>query len=627
MPDRSAHGASLIRQRSWIGIVVPAVYVVLSVVTLWVWGLRGVYPLIGDEPHYLVIGDALWRFGGIDVLLAYESELSSRVFYPPGLGEVGSQVTSYGHVVPGDRGTFSWHGYLLGWVAGLPVALFGVEAARWSMVVIGAGIAFVVWWAAGVFFASSRVRLLVSLTLVVTYPFLLASFQIFPDFVAGGLALLGIAWLMRSSQRPSGSWPTVLVAFPIALLPWLGIKFAPVAAVLLLAMVWRSRNRWWLVVAPAAISAALLMAFNAYAYGSPFGSLSEGTVEFGGDFWIRLAGMLVDQNQGVLLFNPILWLGLAGLVPFWRRDRLVGSVWSLVFGLLWVLGAAHPGWFGGGSFMGRYSWGMALLLMLPAMVTLAALLRRSFALFWVALGASLAFSAWMFILGVFVSDAGPGVPLGLDFYNKPMGNWLDSYSVLWFPLQDFFAALYNPVWAWSYGVNYVWLVLALLAGILGAVRVGLRGLLVAGVGALVAVIASGMLSSPGERSVREVQDAQVAAGLDQPGVIAGGPVWLMRDGTYEWSITYSAEPPPVDVAGRWELVRAMDEQVVATGELPGTSGEMEQVMVPVAYRNLSPRQFFLRVFWNGNGSVEVYSTSIRHGSLMRWHVSGAFGLL
>ena len=600
------------RSRWFAPAVVVAAYVVVSAITLWVWSIRGVYPLIGDEPHYLIIGDALWRFGGIDVLAAYQSELVDRVFYPPGLGEVGSQVTTYGHVVPGDQGIFSWHGYLLGWVAGLPVALFGVEAARWSMVVIGAGIAFVVWWAAGVFFASPRVRLLVALTLLVTYPFLLASFQIFPDFVAGGLALLGITWLMFSSRQPSGYGSTVLVAFLVALLPWLGIKFAPVAAALLLAILWRSKDRWWLVVVPAAISAALLMAFNAYAYASPFGSLSEGTVEIGGDFWIRLAGMLIDQNQGALLFNPILWLGLAGLVPFWRRDRLVGSVWLLVFGLLWVLGAAHPGWYGGGSFMGRYSWGMALILMLPAMVTLAAVLRRSVLGFSVAVLGSLAFSTWVFALGVFVSDAGPGVPLGMDFYNKPMDIWLDSYSVLWFPLQGFFAALYNPEWAWSYGVNYVWLVLALLVVILGAVRVGLRGWLVAGAASLVAVIASGIVSSPGERSVRQVQEVQVAPGIDQPGVIAGGPVWLMRDGPYEWSTTYSAGLPPVDVVGRWELVSAMDEQVVATGEMPGTSGAVERLNVPVAYRSLSPRQFFLRVAWTGSGPMKVAETGIDH---------------
>jgi len=593
--------------------VVPAVYLAVSLVTLWVWSVRGVYPLIGDEPHYLVIGDALWRFGGIDVLAAYESELSTRVFYPPGLGELGAPVTAFGHVVPGERGIFSWHGYLLGWIAGLPVALVGVEAARWSMVAIGAAIAFIVWWAAGSFFASQRVRLLVALTLVLTYPFLLASIQIFPDFVAGGLTLLGLTWLMRASKQSPCSRSRIPVASLVALLPWLGIKFAPVAAVLLIAMAWRARSRWWLVVVPGAISAALLMVFNAYAYGSPFGSLSEGTVEFGGDFWIRLAGLLVDQNQGVLLFNPILWLGLAGLIPFLRRDRLLGGVWLVVFGLLWVLGAAHPGWYGGGSFVGRYSWGMALLLMLPAMATLAAVLRRSRAWFSVAVVASLAFSAWVFVLGVFVSGAGPDVPLGLDFYNKPMGTWLESYSVLWFPMQDFLAAFYNPEWVWGYRVNFVWLALALLVVGLGAARVAVRWWLGAGVVALLAVIGVGIASSPGERSVQQAQNVQVTPGFDQPGVIAGGPVWLMRGSPYTWSISYSAELPPVDVVGRWELIRAIDEVVMAAGELPGTSGAVQVVEVPAAYRRLSPRQFYLRIAWTGSGAMTVEETVVSHG--------------
>ena len=595
-----------------ISLVVPATYLLVSAVTLWIWSARGVYPLIGDEPHYLVIGDALWRFGGIDVAAAYQSELANRVFYPPGLGEAGASITDYGHVVPGDRGVFSWHGYLLGWVAGVPVSLFGVEVARWVMVAIGAGIAFVVWWATGSFFSSPRVRVLVALTLVVTYPFLLASVQIFPDFVAGGLALLGIVWLLRADQARATWWSRASVALLVALLPWLGIKFAPIAALLLIAMAWRSRSLWWQVLLPGALSALLLMAFNAYAYGSPFGSLAEGTVEFSGDFWIRLPGMLVDQNQGALLFNPILWLGLAGLVPFLRRDRLVGATWVLSFGLLWVLGAAHPGWYGGGSFIGRYSWGMALLLMLPAMVALESIRRRSRALFSAVVIASLAFSAWVFVLGVFVSDAGPGVPLGLDFYNKPMDTWLDSYSVLWFPLQDFLAALYNPQWAWGYAVNYGWLTLVIVVVALGAVGASRRTWLMFGTASFAVLVALGLVSEPGTRTVRQVQDVQVMPGGGSPGVVAGGPVWLMRDGPYQWSITYSAGLPDVDVVGRWELVRAMDEQVVAAGELAGTAGATEVVVVPVAYRSLSPRQYFLRVSWTGAGPMIVSETGIEH---------------
>ena len=597
---------------------IVGLYIVVSLLTLVVWSARGVYPFAGDEPHYLVIGDALWRFGGLDVAAAYQAELVQRAFYPPGLGELNDPITVYGHVVPGERGVFSWHGYLLGWIVGIPSALFGPEAARGAMVVLGSGIAYVVWRVTGEFFAERRIRVAVAAVLVLTYPFLLASTQIFPDFVAGGLVLLGVAWLMAAARTRVVGAVTVISAVLVSTLPWFGIKFAPIAAVLLLAMAWRSRPAWWLVLGPGALSGVLFAGFNYYAYGSPFGSLTGGTVEFGGDFWIRLAGMIVDQNQGALLFNPLLWLGLVGLVPFLRRDRLVGTVWSASFLLLWVLGAAHPGWYGGGSFIGRYSWGLALLLMLPAMVTLAWLRSRSPRWFVAALAASLAFSAWVFTLGVFVGGAGPDVPLGLDFFTKPIDTWLDSYSVLWFPIQGFLGAFYNPDWSWLFLVNYVWIGLAVVAigvGWLGALRIRLRGLLpLGGLAALagIAIVGVGLISVPGDRSVVQIQEVQVEPGTQPPGTVAGGPVWLMRDGPYTWAVEYATDLPEVDVAGRWEIVRAMDESVVAAGELPGTNGQVAIIERKVPWRSLSPRQFYLRVVWSGQGTMAVDSTGVRH---------------
>jgi hypothetical protein len=596
----------------WGGALVVSLSVLVGALTLIIWSARGSYPLTGDEPHYLVIGEALWRFGGIDVAAAYETELLERVFYPPGLGEPGAALTSYGHVVPAATGDFSWHGYLLGWIAGAPVAVFGAEAARWVMVVLAAGIAWLVWFLAGLFFAGVRARFAVAVTLVLTYPFLLASVLVFPDFVAGGLALLAFAWLMARARGQFPAWSTMVGSFLVALLPWLGLKFAPVAAVLLLAMAWRAGRMWWQVMIPSAVSAVLFAVFNTYAYGSPFGSLAGGAVQFTSDVWLRLVGMLIDQDQGALLFNPILWLGIAGVIPFLRRDRFVGVVWLITFGLVWVLGAAHPGWYGGGSFIGRYSWGLALLLMLPTMTTLVAVHRRS--RLWCAalLGGSLVFSAWVAILGWFVSSFGFALPLGLDFFTKPMGTWLESYTVLWFPVQGFLPAIYDPAWAWRFPVNYGWLAVLMIVVVLSFIRASRRLWLLTGVIGLIAVVMLGLVSTPGDRSVRQLQDVQVLPEIDQPGVIAGGPVWVMRDGPYLWNIAYSAELPPVDVVGRWELVRAMDEQVVAKGELLGTSDVVERVNVPIAYRSLSPRQYFLRIAWIGAGSLTVVESGIDH---------------
>ena len=593
-------------------LVPSVVYLVISLLTLGIWSLRGVYGLTGDEPHYLVIGDALWRWGSLDVAQAYMAELAQPNFYWPGMGEPGAPLSTYAHVVPGPNGDFSWHGYLLGWWAALPTYVFGAEAARLAMVVIGCAVAYVVWQLTEQFFDNRTARLVTALMFVISYPFLLASVQIFPDFVAGGLVLAALLWLLASRRQTVGTFTTVVTASAVSLLPWIGIKYAPVAALFLVVMSVRARRRWWLIISVGAVSALLLMWFNAYAFGSPFGTSTEGALEFNEAFWIRLAGLLLDQNQGALLYNPILWLGLIGLIPFIRRDRLVGWSWVAAFVALWVLGAAHPGWYGGGSFMGRYGWGMALMLIVPAMVTMAALWNRRRSLFWLASALSFAFSVWVFVLGVFVSDAGPGSVAGLDFYTKPMDTWLESYSVLWFPLQDFFAAMYNPTWVWGYAVNFGWLLFAVVAVLLGAIGISKRAWLVSGSLGLVLVVVLGFVSQPGTRSVQQMQDVQVTPGMSAPGVIAGGPVWLMRDGPYEWTVSYSAELPAVDVVGRWEVIRALDEQVVAAGELPGTATAVERVEIPLAYRSLSPRQYFLRIIWNGAGSMTVVDTGIEH---------------
>ena len=87
-------------------------------------------------------------------------------------------------------------------------------------------------------------------------------------------------------------------------------------------------------------------------------------------------------------------------------------------------------------------------------------------------------------------------------------------------------------------------------------------------------------------------------------------MWLMRDGPYTWAVEYSSDLPEVDVAGRWEIVRAMDESVVAAGELPGTNGQVAIIERKVPWRSLSPRQFYLRVVWSGQSRMRIVATHV-----------------
>lgn len=587
------------------GFFVVGVSLLVNLVALLVWNWRGMYGLTGDEPHYLVISDALWSFRSFDVSAAYLKEALIPNFYSLGLAPEGVALGtdwSWGHVVESSNGVFSWHGVLVGWLLAVPLGLFGILGAKITMVVLGAGIVWVIYLLSGLVTASVRVRFVVSLVLALTYPILLASNQIFPDLPAGGLALLGVYWLMRDvAGRPSRPALAFVVAFMVALLPWVGIKYAPVAAVLLIAMFIASRNRI-AIAAATVISAVLLMLFQWYAYDSPLGAFAEGVVEYGPEFWMRLSGLLLDQNQGLLLYSPLLWLGLFGIAALFRYSRLVGVVWLLSVLLFLIPSAAHPGSYGGGSFVGRYGWGAALLFMVPTMLVLARLPRR-----WLIAvsGLSLLFSAWIFITQVLVGGTYPGGPVALDLYTKPAETWLESYSVFYYPFQQFVPALYNLSWAWGFWTNWFWLVALGLVVVVSLMRVRRTVVVIAGSLAAVALIAVGVISVPGDELV--VVEQNISAQV--PGVVAGGPTWNMREGVYNWSVDYVSSGTS-GVAGQWELLATADATTVAVGELPTTNGEVATVTQAIPFRSLQPRGFTLRVSWYGEGTFEVVSTSV-----------------
>ena len=589
------------------GLIVVAVAFAVNLAALLIWNARGLYGLSGDEPHYLVISDALWSFRSFDVSAAYLKEALIPQFYSLGLAPSGVSLGSdwsWGHVVESSNGVFSWHGVLVGWFLAVPLGLFGILGAKIAMIALGAGFAWVVYLLSGQILTSVRLRLAVSLVLVLTYPLLLASNQIFPDLPAGGLALLGLYWLIwevkGAKARPV---VTFVIAFLVALLPWVGIKYAPIAAVILIALLIVSKSKVSVVLA-GAVSAALLMAFQWYAYDSPFGAFAEGVVEYGPEFWLRLSGLVLDQNQGFLFYSPLLWLGLLGIVPLFRFSRLVGVVWLVSVLLFLIPSAAHPGSYGGGSFVGRYGWGAALLFFVPTIFVLASLSRR-----WLigVLGGSLVFSAWIFVTQVFIGGSYPGGPVALDLYTKATDTWLESYSIFFFPLQKLFPAFYDPAWAWTYSVNWVW-----AAALIGVIAISFFSLtarvlaIAAGVFAAVVVLA-GVVSVPGDQRV--VVEQNISAEVS--GVVAGGPTWNMREGDYTWSVDYRwVGDESLGVVGKWELLETAGGTPVAAGELPATTGDVSSISQVIPFRSFQPRGFTLRVSWYGEGTFEVVSTSV-----------------
>jgi hypothetical protein len=255
--------------------------------------------------------------------------------------------------------------------------------------------------------------------------------------------------------------------------------------------------------------------------------------------------------------------------------------------------------------VGRYSWPLAVLAILPALAGLGWLADRSRRGFGIVVVLGLAWNAFAFGWATLGGFAAPGQPAGFDLYTKPVGTWLESYAVFWFPVQDWVPALYDPTWAYGFAPNAAWLLVpAALVVLALRVRAGLAALGVA----LVVVAGAGAVSVPGPRQ-EEVRIDRTSAAA---GYLAGEPIRQMRQGPYTWSITYRAAPV-AGPAGRWELVRSVDGAVVASGELAGSGGEERTERVTVPYLSLRPVEYSLRVAGYGSGPLTVVSTGVAHG--------------
>lgn len=599
-------------------------YVLLTLITLATWDVRGVYGLTGDEPHYLVMTDSLLGDRTMELTSAYGREFANPTFYSLGLASVGVEGPGElgppaAHVVPTAQGYFSWHGWGVPFLAALVLPWAGVMGVKAVMAAAGFVVIVSAWIIAGLLGARASHRVGMVAAVAVAYPLLLASGQIFPDLWAGGLALVVFVWLLNDRWRHS-TWATAAAGVSVGALPWLGMKFA-LAAVILAAGVLvvalrrvRVSSVVWFVV-PLGLVGGALVAYHFWAFGSLLGPPTEGALAFGRDFRMLLPGLLFDQNQGLLFFNPALWLALPGVVLLWRRTRIVAAIWTAVFLAIWIPGAAHPGLYGMGSFNGRYAWALACLAVVPALFGFAALFNRVPRAGWIVSILALVFQMYLWALGTFVSAGGPGLPRGLDLYARPITTWLESYSAWWFPIQDFLPAWYNSEWAFAFWPNAVWLLIGLLAAFLALGR-GPWGLprsswRLGAVGAMAIVIGAGFVSTPGPRSEAVLVGTTTEPGDRSAGFIAEGALRDMRSGPYTWGVEYLA--PGSAPVGKWELIRAMDGAVVASGEITGSGGEPTWTGATVGYRSLVPREYFLRIGWYANAPLRVDALTVDHG--------------
>lgn len=332
----------------------------------------------GDEPHYLVVAQSLWRDGDFKI----ENNHARRDYREYFAADLEPDYLTRG----ADGEIYSIH------PVGLPVVMAPVYAAGGYpgvvfVLVVMAGVAAGLMWRAVVGLTEAPGAATFGVAAVVlTGPFLFNAFAVYPEVAAGLAVALAFTRLSSASPGPVLTrWGVVGVAG--AALPWLSTKYAPMsAAIILIALariVWPAAgstpSRTGIVRASAALLlpyAASLVAWFSFFYAfwgtpwpqAPYGQLAQTrplNLVFGAP------GLLFDQEYGLVPYAPVYLLAATGLWRMWRAGgelarRSVEVV--LLFGALLGTVGAFRIWWGGTAAPGRPLTSGLLLLALPIAV-------------------------------------------------------------------------------------------------------------------------------------------------------------------------------------------------------------------------------------------------------------------
>jgi hypothetical protein len=308
----------------------------------------------GDEPHYLIMMQSLWRDHDLRIENNHAREDYTEYFNAP----LSPDYRTRGI----DGQIYSIH------PVGLPVLaapVFGVAGYRgvvWLLVVMAALTATLMWRWAQVSTGSDEAATVAWVAVCTGTPFLFNSFAVYPEIPAALCVMVAIGWRPDAVRRDPRSREYFVRAMAISVLPWLSTKYAPMAAALVAVLAWRAlRHRRALValVLPFLVSLGLWLAFFYWIWGSPsptapYGSSTQtslATLSVGGP------GLLFDQEYGVLIFAPALAIGIVGLARMcWDRDRMLfaraAEVALVAAGLLVAVGSFDL-WWGGSAPPGR----------------------------------------------------------------------------------------------------------------------------------------------------------------------------------------------------------------------------------------------------------------------------------
>ncbi len=291
--------------------------------------------ITGDEPFYLITTQSLLDDGNLDLREQYATRSYESFFdHRDGLW-MQSVALEDGRVLsPHNVGlsVLLLPGFALGGLAGAQFQLVLIAALTWALAYL---------LALRLTEARPLLVWLATAAVALSATAFIYSSEIYPE-VPAALALVGALLVATGRERlPVGR--VVALVLLLSALPWLGAKYAPLAALVAFYVLWRGEPRGRLVlIGGGAVSALAYGAFHlvtyesltpynvnlVYAGGSTATIVGE-HVEFG-DRVYRLWGLLIDRRFGVARWAPLLLAVVPGLLLVARGDARQRLVLGLV---------------------------------------------------------------------------------------------------------------------------------------------------------------------------------------------------------------------------------------------------------------------------------------------------------
>ena len=311
-----------------------------------------------DEPQYLLTAISLAEDRDLDIA----DELADgrwRSFHALALPEQTERLA--------DGRRLSPHDPLLPLLLAGPVAAGGWVGAKLAMAAVAGLLAALLVWTAvrrlGVPLATAT---LATVLLACSPPLAVYGSQIYPELPAA-LAVLAAAAALTSAAPPGGP-ATLVTGVAVAALPWLGVKYVPVAAAIAVVVCWRlsragQARRALALVGSLALAGVAFLVLHRWWYGgwTPY---AAGDHFVGGELSVvgtepdylgrsrRLLGLLVDRGFGLAAWQPAWLLAVPAVAALARRRPPGWGALALPLAAGWLVATfvaltMHGWWFAG----------------------------------------------------------------------------------------------------------------------------------------------------------------------------------------------------------------------------------------------------------------------------------------